>query len=125
MIEIKTKAIQSASIQLMEAWKKNDYEGMNDLLHKDFQFVSAHIRDFKYNKLQWLDVAMNKYKILHYRYEFLNLTESDCVTISISHLSILSSVSFKDRPNKYLVTDLWKNEQNAWKILLRQPVLIL
>jgi hypothetical protein len=109
----------------MESWKKNDYERMNDLLHKDFQFVSAHIKDFKYNKLQWLDVAINKYRILHYRYEFLSLTDSDCVTISISHLYILSSVSFKDRPNKYLVTDLWKNEQNTWKILLRQPVLIL
>ena len=125
MIETKATAVHNASIQLMEAWKKKDFEGLNDLLHKDFQFVSAHIQGWRYNKLQWLDVAINKYKVYHYRYEFLNFIESNCVGVSLSKLTLLSSVTFNNTPNHYLVTDVWKHDQNTWKLLLREPVLLM
>ncbi|HYJ38613.1 MAG TPA: nuclear transport factor 2 family protein [Chitinophagaceae bacterium] len=125
MTETKTRAVKHLSIQLMDAWKSQDFETLNLLLHKDFQFVSMQVSGYRYNKLQWLDVALNKYKIYHYRYDFLNLTESENVAVCVSRLSILSSVSFNEQSNNYLVTDVWKNSQGNWKILLRQPVLIM
>ena len=125
MTETKTRAVKHLSIQLMDAWKSQDFETLNVLLHKDFQFVSTQVSGYRYNKLQWLDVALNKYKIYHYRYDFLNLTESENVAVCVSRLSILSSVSFNEQSNNYLVTDVWKIEQGNWKILLRQPILIL
>jgi hypothetical protein len=124
MIQTKTNSIQLASVQLMEAWKKNDFEVLNDLLHKDFQFVNAHVTGYRYNKLQWLEVAANKYKLSHFKYEFLTLTEADPVAINLSKLTIISSATINDQPNVYLASDVWKYEQSAWKLLLRQVVLI-
>ena len=124
MIQTKTNAIQHASMQLMEAWKKGDFGVLNDLLHKDFQFVNAHVPGYRYNKLQWLEVAVNKYKLSHFKYEFLNLTETDVVAVNLSKLTIISSATLSERPNLYLVSDVWIYEQRAWKLLLRQVVLL-
>ena len=124
MMHTKTNSIQIASVQLMEAWKKNDFEVLNDLLHKDFQFVNAHVTAYRYNKLQWLEVSVNKYKLTHFKYEFLNLTETDPLAINLSKLTIISSATLHEQPNVYLATDVWKYEQSAWKLLLRQAVLI-
>ena len=124
MIKFRTNSIQIASVQLMEAWKKKDFEVLNDLLHRDFQFVNAHIPGYRYNKLQWLEVAVNKYKLTHFKYEFLNLTETGAVTINLSKLSIISSATLNEQANVYLVSDVWQYEQPAWKLLLRQVVLI-
>jgi len=124
MTETLSKKVQHATTQLMEAWKRKDFDLLNDLLHKDFHFVSTSIKGFKYNKLQWLDVAVNKYKIYHYRNEILQLRETDGVVITLSRLNLLSSISFNEQSNTYLVTDVWKYEQGNWKLLLKQPVLI-
>ena len=124
MTETLSKKVQDSTVQLMEGWKKQDFEILNDLLHKNFQFVSTSVKGFRYNKMQWLDVAVNKYKIYHYRNELLELRETDGVVIALSRLTLLSSTSFNEQPNTYLVTDLWKNEHGSWKLLLRQPVLI-
>lgn len=125
MAQTRISSVQHASIQLMDAWKRRDFATLNDQLHKDFQFVSAHINGYRYNKLQWLEVALNKYKIFHFRYEFLNVTDTDDVAVCISRLHIISSVSFKEQPNSYLLTDIWKNALGTWKLFLRQPVLII
>jgi hypothetical protein len=125
MEDIIVKSVEHISRQLMEAWKKGDYEKMNDLLHKDFQFISTTISGYRYNKMQWLEVAINKYKIFHYKYEFLSIKESDDLVVSVSQLSMLSSTSFNGQTNKYLVTDVWKSENGLWKILLRQPELVI
>jgi|SRR5689334_17025292 len=124
MTETLSKKVQSAIFQLMEAWKKHDFEVLNDLLHKNFQFVSSSVKGYKYNKMQWLDVAVNKYKIYHYRNELLEVKETDSLVISLSRLTLLSSTSFNEQTNTYLVTDVWKNDDGNWKLLLRQPVLI-
>ena len=124
MTETLSKKVQHSIAQLMEAWKKQDFEVLNELLHKNFQFVSTGVKGYKYNKMQWLDVAVNKYKIHHYRTELLDLKETDSLVISLSKLSLLSSISFNDQYSTYLVTDVWKNEHGNWKLLMRQPVLI-
>jgi hypothetical protein len=109
----------------MEAWKKSDYEAMNELLHKDFQFISTTVNGYRYNKMQWLEVAVNKYKVFHYRYEFLSSNDCEDLLVSLSKLTMLSSISFNGQPNKYLVTDVWKKENRLWKILLRQSELVI
>ena len=124
MIKSKTNSIQIASVQLMEAWKRNDFEVLNDLLHKDFQFVNAHINGYRYNKLQWLEVSVNKYKLTHFKYEFLNLTEVDSIAINLSKLTIVSSATINDESNVYLASDVWKQVESTWKLLLRQVVLL-
>jgi len=124
MIKTRASSIQIASVQLMEAWKRNDFEVLNDLLHKDFQFVNAHINGYRYNKLQWLEVSVNKYKLTHFKYEFLNLTEANSVAINISKLTIVSSATISDESNVYLASDVWMHAESAWKLLLRQVVLL-
>jgi len=74
--------------------------------------------------MQWLEIAVNKYEVFEYRYEFLNISQSAFLTLQLSRLTILTSVSFHEKPNRYLVTDVWKEEDNRWKLLLRQPVLL-
>jgi len=124
MTETRINSIRRSSTDLMEAWKKNDFEILNNLLHKDFQFISAEIPGFRYNKMQWLEIAVNKYEVFEYRYEFLNISQSAFLTLQLSRLTMLTSVSFHEKPNRYLVTDVWKEEDNRWKLLLRQPVLL-
>jgi len=124
MTETLSRKVQNASAKLMEAWKQQNFDALNTLLHKDFQFVSNSVNGFRYNKMQWLEVAANKYKIYHYRSELLEMRETDGVVVSLSKMSLISSTSFNEQPNTYLVTDVWKNVSGSWKLLLRQPVLI-
>lgn len=112
--------VELQSRQWMKAWMGQDRAALEPFMADDFALIVSTVPDLSFERENWLQTAVTAYVCTRFAYENVQLRRVGDDMIAMSSIADFdATMAGVDRSGRYFVTDLWRRENEAWKICAR------
>ncbi len=110
------------TLQWMNAWKDRDRASLEHLLADNFNYISRNRKDLCMNKAEWLQMALEIYRLDKFEVDFISITVHEHACVVLYRTRQYARPNYTGEPEEFFVTDVWGNEGDRWKAITRQPM---
>lgn len=104
----------------MRAWQARDRPVLEKLLAPDFALVVATAPHYRFERSDWIELAVGSYRCTRFAYEHIQFHRLSSNVVAMSAIADQdAALGSEDRSGRFFVTDLWKKSGSKWQVCAR------
>ena len=112
--------VVQTSKRWMQAWMDQDRAKLEDMLTDDYSLIIASAPGERFERPQWLEIAVGPYRCTRFSYEDVQVREVAPDVLAMSAIADFdATMNGVERSGRFFVTDLWRREDGRWKVCAR------